>query len=929
MRAGAVIAAMLAFAGCDGGADTADSGTSDGSMIDAGRDDAGRDGGGDPEDGGRDDDGGTPNPRLEGLVAEAAATVCGAITRCCDADSQILYFGALRESERFAAFRDRLPPAATLDEASCTAVMTEIFAIQPFGDWVDAAREGRVQFVESELDACIAELDDAACGPALAAALFDGECLGYGPPGGGESQRRMFSRTAGVGTACEAVSDGFGGGFYGSCDPEVAFCCYPRPDGTCGLPSSTVRTGTCAAVAGLGETCRAGALPLLLCATGQYCDAENRCAEEIDTELAEGATCATASFDLLGVCTDGTYCDLLGTRRCEPRKADGASCIGSDECLGGLCDAGTCATDATCRGLMSVTVTPGTTTLAPGATAAFSAAVMGLADATVTWSVLEAGCGTITTAGVYTAPSTERTCTVVATSNADPTVRGTATVTVLFDGPVVVEVTPDMATVEPGATATFTARVTGASDTSVTWSVVETGCGTIAADGTYTAPSTPRTCTVRATSNADPTVSDSATVMITAVEVRIEVTPASATVAPGGMVVFGATVTGGASTAVTWTVDGAGCGTIASDGTYTAPDASFGRVCTVRATSVADPTRSATGRAWIEGVFTLAGTGSAGSANGVGTSASFTSPFGIAWHPAGFFLVTEGANRLRRVALDGTVSSVAITGAAIDDPRGIVVADDGTVFVAGGNHVILAITGITASTGGVAEVLAGTAGTQGDTDGTGSAARFRRPVGLAFDVDGSLLVAEANGHRIRRVQVSGASRGAVTTLAGTGSTGFGTGPALSIGLYHPWGLGVAADGIHFVGQDICVRRLAAGAIDRMAGLCQNFSNTGNADGPAFDARFQSWPRALITEPSGSLLILDSGGHLIRRLSADRSTVSTVAGTRTTSGGTFGGTDGALLASTFAGPTGIALGPDGAYYVVDNGAHRIRRVVIGN
>ncbi len=82
--------------------------------------------------------------------------------------------------------------------------------------------------------------------------------------------------------------------------------------------------------------------------------------------------------------------------------------------------------------------------------------------------------------------------------------------------PVVVAVSPLATTLEPGATRSFTATVTGSADTSVTWSVQESNGGTIDAAGNYTAPGAEGTFHVVATSNADRAVSASATVRVEA-----------------------------------------------------------------------------------------------------------------------------------------------------------------------------------------------------------------------------------------------------------------------------------------------------------------------------------------------------------------------------------------------------------------------------
>ena len=231
---------------------------------------------------------------------------------------------------------------------------------------------------------------------------------------------------------------------------------------------------------------------------------------------------------------------------------------------------------------VAVSVKPGSASLATGGTQQFTATVTGSSNTAVTWS---ANGGSISTSGLFTAPSTAGSLTVTATSAADSTKSASATVTV--SAPVVsVTISPVSASMLTGGTQTFTAGVTGSSNTSVTWSA--TG-GSISLGGTYTAPSTAGAFTVKATSAADTTKSASATVTVSAQTVAVSISPGTASLAPSATQPFTATVTGSTgSTAVTWTTSG---GTISAGGLYTAP--SSAGTFSVTATSVADPTKSA------------------------------------------------------------------------------------------------------------------------------------------------------------------------------------------------------------------------------------------------------------------------------------------------------------------------------------------------
>jgi hypothetical protein len=164
-------------------------------------------------------------------------------------------------------------------------------------------------------------------------------------------------------------------------------------------------------------------------------------------------------------------------------------------------------------------VDPASTQALPGGTVAFRARAQAGAALSVQWEVTEAGGGSIDATGYYTAPQGGATATyhVVARAASDSTVYGTAVVTVSATAqPVVtVSVNPPTATVAAGGTASFSAQVGGTSNGAVTWSVQEAGGGTVSSSGTYTAPATPGTYHVVATSQADGTKTASATITVT------------------------------------------------------------------------------------------------------------------------------------------------------------------------------------------------------------------------------------------------------------------------------------------------------------------------------------------------------------------------------------------------------------------------------
>ncbi|MBA3460689.1 MAG: hypothetical protein H0T46_12045 [Deltaproteobacteria bacterium] len=284
------------------------------------------------------------------LPKRVAASVCGALFRCCDDDLET-YFGPYAANELLTAFKPRLPPA---DEPSCRVVLEEMLDIVPMGDWVRAVGQGTVTYEASVATGCLAALDGAACGQPARDALWDSKCFGFAPPVGGTEQRAWVTRLRGAGEACGPIRDGIGAAFYGTCDPRTSFCCYAEPGRTgCQYPfdaQNHPRTGTCAPVAPEGSTC-ASTVPVKLCASGSDCDADTlTCTSPIETPLAAGQTCIDDGFRTLGTCQT-SFCDLFGSKRCEPLRTEGVACTGGYECGSGLCRERVCRPMDVCTGM--------------------------------------------------------------------------------------------------------------------------------------------------------------------------------------------------------------------------------------------------------------------------------------------------------------------------------------------------------------------------------------------------------------------------------------------------------------------------------------------------------------------------------------------------------------------------------------------------
>ncbi len=248
---------------------------------------------------------------------------------------------------------------------------------------------------------------------------------------------------------------------------------------------------------------------------------------------------------------------------------------------------------------------PASASVVLGNQATFTATVTNTTDTSVSWSVNSipggnVSLGTITFAGVYTAPAdlpSPATVQITATSHADPTKSGTGNLTITSD--ITLSLTPNPASVELGATQAFQATVTssGHPDTTIRWSLsgaaCTSGCGTVDATGTYTAPQTlpsPASTTLTVQSVADPSKEIFAALTITS-NFSLQLS-APSSVPAGGTATIVATLTpvpgSNPSTALAWTLSGPGCsGTSCGTLTVMTTQSASGNVVTASATYTA------------------------------------------------------------------------------------------------------------------------------------------------------------------------------------------------------------------------------------------------------------------------------------------------------------------------------------------------------
>ena len=328
-------------------------------------------------------------------------------------------------------------------------------------------------------------------------------------------------------------------------------------------------------------------------------------------------------------------------------------------------------------------------------------------------------------------------------------------------------------------------------------------------------------------------------------------------------------------------------------------------------------------------VTTLAGlAGSTGNTDGTGSAARFNNPRGVAVDGAGTLSVADSNNNtIRKVTAAGVVTTLAGLPGAVGGadgtgnnarfnvPEGVAADGGGTVYVA--DTVSDTIRKVTP--GGVVTTLAGFDGSLGSADGTGPAARFAYPFGVAVDASRNVYVADRSNNTIRKITPAGV----VTTFAGlAGSPGSadGTGSAARFSL--PRAVAVDSAGTVYVADGVnnTIRTITpGGVVTTLAGLA---GSPGGVDGTGSGARFNA-PSGIAVDSTGTVYVADGNNHTIRKI-APGGVVTTLAGLA----GTSGNTDGTGSAARFNFPRGVAVDNAGTVYVADANNATIRKITSG-
>jgi sugar lactone lactonase YvrE len=321
-------------------------------------------------------------------------------------------------------------------------------------------------------------------------------------------------------------------------------------------------------------------------------------------------------------------------------------------------------------------------------------------------------------------------------------------------------------------------------------------------------------------------------------------------------------------------------------------------------------------------VTTIAGTGTAGTNDGISNVATFNTPTGIIFDQTGNLYVADNSNnKIRKISLTGIVSTVAGDGtpgnidgpsntATFNSPYGMVFDNIGNLYVAEqANHKIRKITPL-----GMVTTFAGI-GTTGTNDGISNIAKFNMPKQMVSDQAGNIFVSEGGNNKIRKITPAGI----VSTFAGSGVSGTNDGVSNVAMFRAPSGIDFDSAGNLFVADNLNhkIRKITP------AGIVSTFAGSGIAgtnDGIGENATFNT-PTGLVIDYADNIYVSDCFSYIIRRITPDRS-VKTIAGTAL-----IGSADGAGTNSSFNNPRGLTVDSAGNIYVADGPNNKIRKIII--
>ena len=336
-------------------------------------------------------------------------------------------------------------------------------------------------------------------------------------------------------------------------------------------------------------------------------------------------------------------------------------------------------------------------------------------------------------------------------------------------------------------------------------------------------------------------------------------------------------------------------------------------------------------------VQTVAGTGSSGFSGdgGSATSAQIGMEFRVNVDASGNIYIADTDNRRIRMVTKSTgkITTVAgdgsygysgddgpATSAAMISPNVVAVDSSGNIFISDtGNYVIRMVTKST----GVITTVAGTgeSGYSGD-GGLATSAKLSTVEGIAVDASGNIYISDTDNDRVRMVTMS---TGIITTVAGGGYYGFDVNGQLatSATVGNPRGLAIDASGNLYIAtryqEAIRMVTKSTGTISTVAGSgTSGFSGDG---GLATSAKLK-YVDGVAVDASGNIYIADGGNSRIRKVTKSTGIVTTLAGDGASG---YKGDGGPGSLARLNSPDGVAVDVLGNVYIADTRNYRVRSV----
>ena len=343
-------------------------------------------------------------------------------------------------------------------------------------------------------------------------------------------------------------------------------------------------------------------------------------------------------------------------------------------------------------------------------------------------------------------------------------------------------------------------------------------------------------------------------------------------------------------------------------------------------------------------ITTYAGTGATGSTGdgGPASQATFEFPQGVGTDANGnLFIVDSGNNKIRRVDVGTQVITTVVgtgvfnytgdgglaTAATMQAPGDVIVDSAGNLYIADSGNAV--VRKVTASTGIITTIVGNHGFGFGGDGGPALSATLTNPFGLTLDpATGNLWIADYQNNRIRLYTPA---NGQISTAVGNGLVG-DTGLATSASLYDPRSPALDAEGNLYIvdtsNSRIRVVNATTQVISTLVGNgipCPQPQETCGDNGPATSASI-SVPRTVTVEPSGTLLVADSGDQRIRQVV--NGTITTIAGTGAQCGNPTPlpcGDGGLATEASLNDPRGIVVDSNGNIFFVDAQDNRVRRI----